>query len=89
MLSQVFSTFVYTEDVAFPSQYPTGCLLGCVDMVDCLSQEQYREKVGKILLDKTASIVAVKGSSNKKVNISQLLSFVLSTFIHSKTNMQY
>ncbi|KAJ8029259.1 Activating signal cointegrator 1 [Holothuria leucospilota] len=33
------------ENVEFPAQYPTGCLLGCVDMVDCLAQEQYREKV--------------------------------------------
>ncbi|PIK47212.1 putative activating signal cointegrator 1-like [Apostichopus japonicus] len=35
---------VGNENVTFPSQYPTGCLLGCVDMVDCLAQEQYREK---------------------------------------------
>ncbi|XP_023704813.1 activating signal cointegrator 1 [Cryptotermes secundus] len=26
----------------FPSQYPTGCLLGCVHVVDCLPQEEYR-----------------------------------------------
>jgi hypothetical protein len=27
--------------IPFPEDYPTGCLLGCVDMVDCLPQEQY------------------------------------------------
>ncbi|XP_022096510.1 activating signal cointegrator 1-like isoform X2 [Acanthaster planci] len=32
------------EDVTFPKEYPTACLLGCVDMVDCLSQEQYQEQ---------------------------------------------
>lgn len=25
----------------FPESYPTGCLLGCVDIVDCLPQEEY------------------------------------------------
>lgn len=27
-----------------PKQYPTGSLLGCVDVVDCLPQAQYRER---------------------------------------------
>ncbi|KFM64216.1 hypothetical protein X975_12951, partial [Stegodyphus mimosarum] len=27
---------------AFPESYPTGCLLGCVDLVDCLPQEEYK-----------------------------------------------
>jgi len=26
----------------FPPYYPTSCLLGCVDVSDCLSQEEYR-----------------------------------------------
>uniref|UniRef100_A0A5S6QPL9 ASCH domain-containing protein n=1 Tax=Trichuris muris TaxID=70415 RepID=A0A5S6QPL9_TRIMR len=26
----------------YPPEYPTGCLLGCVEVVDCLSQEDYR-----------------------------------------------
>lgn len=28
----------------FPSGYPTSCLLGCVNIVDCLPQEEYRVK---------------------------------------------
>ncbi|XP_003378294.1 activating signal cointegrator 1 [Trichinella spiralis] len=28
----------------FPEQYITGCLLGCVNMVDCLPQEQFFEQ---------------------------------------------
>ena len=28
----------------FPSLLPTGCLLGYVDVVDCLGQEEYREQ---------------------------------------------
>lgn len=31
-------------NVKFPSLYPTGCLLGCVSVVDCLPQEEYRIK---------------------------------------------
>eukprot|EP00937_MAST-01D_sp_MAST-1D-sp2_P004223 g4223.t1 len=26
------------EDIAFPQRYPVSCLLGCVDLVDCVSQ---------------------------------------------------
>ncbi|CAG5867045.1 unnamed protein product [Menidia menidia] len=33
----------------FPKDYPTGCLLGCVNMTDCLSQEQFREQVSDII----------------------------------------
>lgn len=32
------------DDADFPEHYPTSCLLGCVDMVDCLAQEDYRSK---------------------------------------------
>jgi len=28
----------------FPPQYPTSCLVGCVDVTDVLSQEEYRDK---------------------------------------------
>lgn len=31
-------------NVAFPKQYPLSCLLGCVDLVDCLAQEDYKEE---------------------------------------------
>ena len=32
------------ENIQYPSHYPTSCLLGSVDMTDCLSQEEYREQ---------------------------------------------
>lgn len=28
----------------FPENYPTGCLLGCVTVTDCLAQEEYRQR---------------------------------------------
>ncbi|XP_025078009.1 activating signal cointegrator 1-like isoform X2 [Pomacea canaliculata] len=35
---------LYNQEEEFPKDYPVGCLLGCVDVVDCLSQEEYRKK---------------------------------------------
>ncbi|XP_069758917.1 activating signal cointegrator 1 isoform X2 [Narcine bancroftii] len=37
---------MYGRDIEFPKDYPTGCLLGCVDLIDCVSQEQYIEQFG-------------------------------------------
>ncbi|XP_060924312.1 activating signal cointegrator 1 [Limanda limanda] len=35
---------IYKKEPRFPKDYPTGCLLGCVHMSDCLAQEQFREQ---------------------------------------------
>ncbi|XP_034536828.1 activating signal cointegrator 1 isoform X2 [Notolabrus celidotus] len=35
---------IYKKEPRFPKDYPTGCLLGCVNVTDCLSQEQFREQ---------------------------------------------
>ncbi|XP_077570030.1 activating signal cointegrator 1 [Stigmatopora nigra] len=35
---------IYKKELKFPSNYPTGCLLGCVNITDCLSQDQFREQ---------------------------------------------
>lgn len=32
------------KEIAFPPQLPVSCLLGCVDVIDVLAQEEYREK---------------------------------------------
>ena len=37
--------FFLEKELCFPANYPVGCLLGCVDVIDCLSQEEYREQV--------------------------------------------
>lgn len=31
------------ENTVFPKKYPTGCLLGCVNLSECLAQEEYRQ----------------------------------------------
>uniref|UniRef100_A0A182Y7J0 Uncharacterized protein n=1 Tax=Anopheles stephensi TaxID=30069 RepID=A0A182Y7J0_ANOST len=36
---------LYEDDtIQFPTQYPSGCLLGCVSVQDCLPQEEYRKQ---------------------------------------------
>uniref|UniRef100_A0A1A7YS65 Activating signal cointegrator 1 n=1 Tax=Iconisemion striatum TaxID=60296 RepID=A0A1A7YS65_9TELE len=35
---------IYRREPKFPKDYPTGCLLGCVNVTDCLSQEQFGEQ---------------------------------------------
>ncbi|XP_068169497.1 activating signal cointegrator 1 [Antennarius striatus] len=32
------------KEPRFPEHYPTSCLLGCVNVTDCLSQDQFREQ---------------------------------------------
>lgn len=32
------------ENLEFPSQFPSGCLLGCVSVQECLPQEEYRKR---------------------------------------------
>ncbi|XP_038557726.1 activating signal cointegrator 1 isoform X3 [Micropterus salmoides] len=36
---------IYKKEPRFPKDYPTGCLLGCVNMTDCLSQEQFHQQM--------------------------------------------
>ncbi|NXH22432.1 TRIP4 protein, partial [Bucco capensis] len=45
-ISELEATYrmLLQKDVAFPSDYPSGCLLGCVDVTDCLSHEQLSEQ---------------------------------------------
>ncbi|KAJ6664105.1 hypothetical protein lerEdw1_008320 [Lerista edwardsae] len=35
---------LHQKELEFPEDYPSGCLLGCVDLIDCLSQEQFKEQ---------------------------------------------
>uniref|UniRef100_A0A7S2XVX9 ASCH domain-containing protein n=1 Tax=Fibrocapsa japonica TaxID=94617 RepID=A0A7S2XVX9_9STRA len=37
---QIYEAMEGVEEVKFPPKYPTSCLLGCVDIADCISQER-------------------------------------------------
>ncbi|EFX82942.1 hypothetical protein DAPPUDRAFT_315992 [Daphnia pulex] len=41
-LENFYKTLYGKTDLAFPQNYPSGCLLGCVEVVDILPQEEYR-----------------------------------------------
>ncbi|XP_021358505.1 activating signal cointegrator 1-like isoform X2 [Mizuhopecten yessoensis] len=43
-IEQTYRYLLKDPRLEFPSHYPVGCLLGCVDVMDCLAQDQYREK---------------------------------------------
>ncbi|CAG9563779.1 unnamed protein product [Danaus chrysippus] len=43
-LENQYSVLYPEKQIKFPSFYPTGCLLGCVTVDDCLSQEEYAKK---------------------------------------------
>uniref|UniRef100_A0A671QT43 Thyroid hormone receptor interactor 4 n=1 Tax=Sinocyclocheilus anshuiensis TaxID=1608454 RepID=A0A671QT43_9TELE len=47
------------EACTFPTEYPTGCLLGCVNVTDCLSQEQFREQYPQISEESTSPFVFI------------------------------
>uniref|UniRef100_W5KIR1 Activating signal cointegrator 1 n=1 Tax=Astyanax mexicanus TaxID=7994 RepID=W5KIR1_ASTMX len=50
---------IYKQDLPFPKEYPTGCLLGCVNMTDCLSQEQFREQYPQISEESASPFVFI------------------------------
>ncbi|GAB1605197.1 activating signal cointegrator 1-like isoform X1 [Argonauta hians] len=43
-LESVYRAIYKEGDVVFPKFYQPGCLLGCVDLVDCLEQGEYRNQ---------------------------------------------
>ncbi|KAG7468279.1 hypothetical protein MATL_G00141340 [Megalops atlanticus] len=60
-VSQVESMYrqLYKTEPQFPTEYPTGCLLGCVNMTDCLSQEQFREQYPEICEESSSPFVFI------------------------------
>lgn len=58
---------MYKKEPQFPSEYPTGCLLGCVNVTDCLSQEQFREQYPQICEDSTSPFVFICSSPQELV----------------------
>jgi len=47
--SGLFCRIFLTADanLTLPEYYPAGCLLGCVDVIDCLPLEEFKAKVGR------------------------------------------
>ncbi|XP_002718147.2 activating signal cointegrator 1 isoform X1 [Oryctolagus cuniculus] len=47
------------KDVEFPNDYPSGCLLGCVDLIDCLSQKEFKEQFPDISQESDSPFVFI------------------------------
>ena len=45
-------------NLTLPEYYPAGCLLGCVDVIDCLPLEEYKAKVGRASIAEPRSFAA-------------------------------
>ncbi|XP_032647071.2 activating signal cointegrator 1 isoform X2 [Chelonoidis abingdonii] len=60
-ISELEATYrmLLQEDVEFPRDYPSGCLLGCVDLTDCLSQEQFKEQYPELSQESGSPFVFV------------------------------
>ncbi|XP_062998840.1 activating signal cointegrator 1 [Elgaria multicarinata webbii] len=55
------------EDLEFPKDYPSGCLLGCVDLIDCLSQEQFREQYPRLSQESASPFVFICSNAQEMV----------------------
>ncbi|XP_053573351.1 activating signal cointegrator 1 isoform X2 [Bombina bombina] len=47
------------KDLPFPKDYPTGCILGCLDVVDCLPQEEFKEQYPSLSQESASPFVFV------------------------------
>ncbi|XP_060116181.1 activating signal cointegrator 1 isoform X1 [Heteronotia binoei] len=55
------------KDLEFPKDYPSGCLLGCVDLIDCLSQEQFREQHPQLSQESASPFVFICSNPQEMV----------------------
>nr|XP_056721884.1 activating signal cointegrator 1 [Euleptes europaea] len=55
------------KDLEFPKDYPSSCLLGCVDLIDCLSQEQFREQHSQLSQESASPFVFVCSNPQEMV----------------------
>lgn len=58
---------IYKKAPQFPQEYPTGCLLGCVHMTDCLSQDQFREQYPQISEESASPFVFICSSPQELI----------------------
>lgn len=53
---------IHRGEPAFPAEYPTGCLLGCVHLTDCLSQDTFREQFPDVCEESASPFVFICSS---------------------------
>lgn len=68
---------VYGEaaEIPFPKSYPKGALLGCVDMVDCWTQEQFQQyRKGKAFVEDSESAFVFVCQNPRQLKIVRAIS---------------
>ncbi|KAJ7311214.1 hypothetical protein JRQ81_006826 [Phrynocephalus forsythii] len=55
------------KGLEFPPSYPSGCLLGCVDLMDCLSQEQFQEQYPQMSQESSSPFVFICSNPQEMV----------------------
>ncbi|XP_054858937.1 activating signal cointegrator 1 [Eublepharis macularius] len=55
------------KDLDFPKDYPSGCLLGSVDLIDCLSQEQFRAEYPHLSQESASPFVFICSNPQEMV----------------------
>ncbi|XP_067327416.1 activating signal cointegrator 1 [Anolis sagrei] len=60
-ISELETTYkiLLQKDLEFPQDYPSSCLLGCVDLSDCLSQEQFKEQYPQLSQESASPFVFI------------------------------
>ncbi|XP_007426827.2 activating signal cointegrator 1 [Python bivittatus] len=68
-ISELEATYrvLFQEDLEFPKDYPSGCLLGCVDLIDCLSQEQFKEQYPQLSQESASPFVFICSNPQEMV----------------------
>ncbi|XP_032089409.1 activating signal cointegrator 1-like [Thamnophis elegans] len=68
-ISELEATYrvLLQEDLEFPEDYPSGCLLGCVDLIDCLSQEQFQEQYPQLSQESASPFVFICSNPQEMV----------------------
>ncbi|XP_044306527.1 activating signal cointegrator 1 isoform X2 [Varanus komodoensis] len=55
------------KELEFPNDYPSGCLLGHVDLIDCLSQEQFREQYPQLSQESASPFVFICSNAQEMI----------------------
>ncbi|ETE66571.1 Activating signal cointegrator 1, partial [Ophiophagus hannah] len=68
-ISELEATYrmLLQENLEFPKDYPSGCLLGCVDLIDCLSQEQFQEQYPQLSQESASPFVFICSNPQEMV----------------------
>ncbi|XP_047218309.1 activating signal cointegrator 1 isoform X2 [Girardinichthys multiradiatus] len=72
---------IYKKEPKFPIDYPTGCLLGCVNVTECLSQDQFTQQ--DLLREAVFLFSTMKSNFLEESSYKQLLIEFVASYCHT------